>query len=113
MLFPPFRIPVPLCDESNPGTQLVVTAAAATTMLAHGFYLIAAEDQPLKWKLGATAVTPATGSFLAAGDQVVIEVPADATTLSVIRAASAAADGVMALNPAVFKEIATQDPRVG
>lgn len=113
MFFPPMRLPVPKCDEADPGIQVTAGAVAASTTLAKGYYLIASESVALKWKLGATDVTVATGSFLAGGDQVIIFVPTDATKLSFIRVAAETADGFMAINSAVFKELSTEDFRTG
>lgn len=112
MFFPPFRLPIPKADDDDPGVSVTTTAVEdATTILGIGYYLLAAEGQPLRWKEGAIAVTATTGSFLAAGDQTLVRITAAATPLRLIRSGTATADGVAVVNPAVFVEISSEDPR--
>lgn len=103
-------LPVTKVDDADPGLDVAATAAEATTALAAGMYKLAAIGAPVKWKLGAVAVTQATGSYLADGDQEVIRVRA-ADTLRVIRAANATADGSVNVTVANLYEIDTEDPR--
>lgn len=92
-----FAIPIAQVTAADPGQDIVVTVANATLALAAGYYKIAAEGAPMRWKLGAVAVTNTTGSFLGQNDQEVIEIPAQTppatTVLNVIRSNSATADG--------------------
>lgn len=105
------RLPITKCDDVDLGDVVAVTAAAATfAITAAGYYKIAAMGTPLLWKLGAVAVTATTGSYLAAGDQEVIWVPAP-QDLNFIRSTDATADGEINIVVANFITTPGMDPR--
>lgn len=111
MYFPPYRIPIAKVDDDDPGISAAVTAADAATPLTQGWYIIAADSVPLRWKLGDDAVTTTTGAFLGPYDQQVIRVPAGGDNLRYIRDGAATADGRITINVAQFPEIDTENPR--
>jgi hypothetical protein len=115
MYFPPFRIPVTKCDDTDPGDFLPAlgSASVSTATLDHGFYKIAAAGQGLLWKTGLTPVGASIGSYLAAGDQEVIEVVSDNTLLTWMLEPSASADGNINIVRTVFTEVKTRDPNLG
>lgn len=109
-------VPVTKADDTDPGQDLAVTAAANTVVLAAGFYKIAAVGTSLKWKLGTTtAVTASNGSYLADGDQELVQIPESATaddrTLAAIRSTNSVADGSLNIVPVLLFEVPGRDAR--
>lgn len=106
-------LPVTKCDATaaNAGVIATVTSTANTTALDKGWYKIAALNGDLLWRIGATNVTQSTGSFLAEGDQELIEILADATNISYIYPAHEAADGQINIVPIVIREVPGEDGR--
>lgn len=102
-------------DDTDVGQDLAVTVAAATVVLAAGFYKIAAVGTDLKWKLGTTTpVTTSNGSYLADGQYELIRVPeaaADERTLGAIRSANSTADGDLNIAVANIYAVPGVDPR--
>lgn len=111
MYFPPFRIPVTLSDNANPGSFSPSYSAASVSAvtLGVGYYKIAAASEDVLWKKGSTAVTDTTGSFLAAGDQEVILVEDADTVLTWIRSPDASGDGKFNVVPVEFMEVPGRD----
>ena len=103
-------LPVAKVDDDDVGSDLAVTVADASVALAIGMYKIAAVGTSLKWKLGAVAATPSTGSYLADGDQEVIRVR-EATDIHAIRSTNAAGDGSLNIVVANLYDVLTEDPR--
>ncbi len=98
-------MPFTQSSDADAGSVTAVTGVAASIALAtKGLYKIAAMGQPILWKLGAAAVTQATGSYLAAGDQEVI-IADGATTLSVILSPEQALAGKVNVVPVQIRDL--------
>ena len=108
-------IPVAKVDDTDPGQDLAVTAAANTVVLAKGFYKIAAVGTSLKWKTGtAVPVTADNGSYLADGDQETVEIKegdAASRTIGAIRSNNATTDGELNIVVANLFEVPGVEPR--
>lgn len=107
-------LPVVKCDADDAGVVAATTAAAGTTNLAPGLYKIAAMGSPLLWRTGATPVTNATGSYLAAGDQELIRIPGtpatDTVDLTYILSADASGDGQINIVKVYLYDVQTLAP---
>lgn len=105
-------IPVAKVDDDDVGQVSSVTGTEGTIAIATGgHYKIAAMGQPLLWKLGSTAVTITSGSYLAAGDQENIYVPDGGDTLRFILSSDSGGDGEINLVVTNIREIPGVDPR--
>jgi hypothetical protein len=109
-------IPISKVDDVDLGQDAAVTAVEDTVALAGGLYKIAAVGTPLKWRIGDTALPATEGSYLAAGDQELVRVPAPvdpATTrdLRFIRAPDALADGIINIVPVELYKVPGVDAR--
>lgn len=105
-------IPVAKVDDDDVGQVSSVTASEGTINIATGgHYKIAAMGTSLLWKLGSTAVTITSGSYLADGDQENIYVPDGGETLRFIRSTNSTADGEINLVVTNIREIPGVDPR--
>ena len=108
---PKLVLPFTKVDNDDPGQTAAVTAVESTVSLAGGFFKIAAMGTDLLWKLGTAAVTVTSGSYLASGDQEIIEVPAGGATLRFIRSTNSSADGEINVAVVQIMEIPGQDGR--
>lgn len=109
-------IPISKVDDTDAGQYAATTVAEDTIDLPGGLYKIAAVGQPLTWKIGTNAVTNATGSYLAAGDQELVRIPAPVSPatdipLRFIRAADAVADGQINVVPVELFQVPGVDSR--
>jgi acyl CoA:acetate/3-ketoacid CoA transferase beta subunit len=103
-------LPITVANDADPGAVVDVTAVVDDVSLDLGYYKIAAMGQPLLWKIGDDDVTTTTGSYLAAGDQEVIRIPADTTKLSYISATDASGAGQLNIVRVAFVNPALGSP---